>query len=201
MAMTEVRWHRSSTPAALFAFLTEAGRVSDRKWRLFATACHRRLKESRSAEVAAERLAVVELAERFADGQASEEELATGRQRRAWVVANPEAVRAARQFAQSSGKYPPNAVKADLLRDLFANPFRTVTFKTAWRTPAVVSLAQAAYGERLPPHFDLDGVRLAILADALEEAGCADGAILAHLRSSGPHVRGCWAVDLCLNRK
>ena len=40
--------------------------------------------------------------------------------------------------------------------------------------------------------------RLPILADALEDAGCDDEAILGHLRSHGPHVRGCWAVDLCL---
>jgi hypothetical protein len=43
----------------------------------------------------------------------------------------------------------------------------------------------------------LDNARLAVLSDALEEAGC-DDAILSHLRSPGPHVRGCWAVDLCL---
>jgi hypothetical protein len=37
-----------------------------------------------------------------------------------------------------------------------------------------------------------------ILADPLEDAGCTDDAILSHLRAPGPHVRGCWAVDLCL---
>jgi hypothetical protein len=37
--------------------------------------------------------------------------------------------------------------------------------------------------------------RLAVLADALEEAGCADALLLAHLRSPGPHVRGCFALD------
>jgi hypothetical protein len=37
---------------------------------------------------------------------------------------------------------------------------------------------------------------LPILADALEEAGCTDDEILGHLRGSGPHVRGCWVVDL-----
>ena len=41
---------------------------------------------------------------------------------------------------------------------------------------------------------------LPILADALEDAGCADAAILDHCRGPGPHVRGCWAVDLLLGK-
>jgi len=35
-----------------------------------------------------------------------------------------------------------------------------------------------------------------VLADALEDAGCADADLLEHLRSPGPDVRGCWALDL-----
>lgn len=46
----------------------------------------------------------------------------------------------------------------------------------------------------------LDPVRLAVLADALEEAGCTDEAALAHLRSGGPHVRGCFVLDAVLGR-
>jgi hypothetical protein len=45
----------------------------------------------------------------------------------------------------------------------------------------------------------LDPQRLAVLADALEEAG-AEGELLEHLRGAGPHVRGCWAVDVCLGK-
>ena len=40
-----------------------------------------------------------------------------------------------------------------------------------------------------------------ILADALEEAGCCDEQILNHCRSGGPHLRGCWVIDLILNRE
>ncbi len=47
----------------------------------------------------------------------------------------------------------------------------------------------------------LDNDRLAVLCDALEEAGCDDAAIIEHLRSPGPHVRGCWALDLLLNKE
>ena len=46
-----------------------------------------------------------------------------------------------------------------------------------------------------------DFSRLPILADALEEAGCADADILGHLRGPGPHVRGCWVLDLLLGMR
>jgi hypothetical protein len=64
----------------------------------------------------------------------------------------------------------------------------------------VVRLAQAAYEERHLPAGTLDDGRLAVLADALEEAGCTDTDIVGHLRGPGPHVRGCWPVDLCLGK-
>jgi hypothetical protein len=38
------------------------------------------------------------------------------------------------------------------------------------------------------------------LGDALMDAGCDNNAILDHCRSAGSHVRGCWVVDLVLNR-
>jgi hypothetical protein len=56
----------------------------------------------------------------------------------------------------------------------------------------VCKLAQGIYEDRA---FD----RLPVLADALEDAGCT-AAILDHLRGPGPHVRGCFAVDLILGR-
>ena len=62
-------------------------------------------------------------------------------------------------------------------------------------------LARPAYEDRLLPSGHLDPVRLAVLADALEEAGCTDESILTHLRSAGPHVRGCWALDLVLGKE
>ena len=70
----------------------------------------------------------------------------------------------------------------------------------AWNDATVVRLAQAAYEERHLPAGTLDNGRLAVLADALEEAGCTDADLLSHLRGSGPHVRGCWPVDLCMGK-
>ena len=47
--------------------------------------------------------------------------------------------------------------------------------------------------ERLGIAFDPD--RLAVMADALEDAGCTDSSILAHCRQPGKHLRGCWVLD------
>jgi hypothetical protein len=94
------------------------------------------------------------------------------------------------------------AAQAGLLRCLFGNPFRLVVLDAVWQTSTVVSLAQAAYEERILPSGHLDADRLAVLADALEDAGCSDAEILSHLRGpSGPHVRGCWALDILLDKR
>jgi predicted RNA-binding protein with RPS1 domain len=39
-----------------------------------------------------------------------------------------------------------------------------------------------------------------VLADALEDAGCVEAVVLAHLRDRGPHARRCWVLDLLLGR-
>jgi hypothetical protein len=93
------------------------------------------------------------------------------------------------------------AAQAALLRDVLGNPFRPVTVSPAWQTPQVVALAQAAYDQRELPAGTLDTTRLAVLADALEEAGCEQADILNHCREPGVHVRGCWAVDLLLGKE
>jgi hypothetical protein len=87
------------------------------------------------------------------------------------------------------------AAQAGLLRCVFGNPFRPLTVDPAWRTPAALALARSAYDERHLPSGHLDPVRVGVLADALEEAGATDAALLGHLRGAGPHVRGCHAVD------
>jgi hypothetical protein len=81
----------------------------------------------------------------------------------------------------------------EFLRDIFGNPFRPVAFTDSWRSETVVALATSIYADRA---FD----RLPVLADALEEAGCDHPDVLAHCRGPGPHVRGCWVVDLLLGK-
>ena len=82
---------------------------------------------------------------------------------------------------------------SDLVRCIFGNPFRPATLDPNWRTSTVLTLAQGIYDERA---FD----RLPILADALQNAGCANEEMLAHCRGEGPHARGCWVVDLVLGK-
>jgi hypothetical protein len=91
-------------------------------------------------------------------------------------------------------------VLADLLREIMGNAFRPESFNPALRTPTILSLGQAAYEKRQLPSGHLASTRLAVLADALEDAGCADAELLGHLRGPGPHVRGCWALDAALGK-
>jgi len=77
------------------------------------------------------------------------------------------------------------------LRCILGNPFRPAQLDRCWLTSNVASLAESIYADQA---FD----RLPILADALEEAGCTNAEVLGHCREPGPHVRGCWVVDLLL---
>jgi hypothetical protein len=88
-----------------------------------------------------------------------------------------------------------------LLIDIFDNPFRPVSLNPDWLTPTVTNLAAAAYEERQLPSGHLDAGRLAVLADAMEDAGCNNLDILSHCRQPGEHVRGCWVVDLLLGKE
>jgi hypothetical protein len=82
---------------------------------------------------------------------------------------------------------------ADLFRDIFDNPFRPVAFSPSWRTDTALALARQMYESR-------DFSAMPILADALQDAGCDNDDILNHCRGPGPHVRGCWALDLVLGK-
>jgi hypothetical protein len=73
------------------------------------------------------------------------------------------------------------------------NPFHPIALDPMWLMPSVKHLAEAIYEDRA---FD----RLPILADALEDAGCTNADILNHCRQPGEHVRGCWVVDLLLDK-
>jgi hypothetical protein len=89
-----------------------------------------------------------------------------------------------------------------LLRDIFNNPFNPLRpVSPVGGDCTVRHLAEAIYQERRMPEGTLDAGRLAILADALLDAGCNDEELIAHCRSEGPHVRGCFAVDLILGKE
>ena len=87
--------------------------------------------------------------------------------------------------------------QADIVRDLFGNPFRPAPQPKrqwlTWNNGMVVAITHGIYAERA---FD----RLPILAEALLDAGCDDDVLLGHLRGPGPHVLGCWALDILLGK-
>ncbi len=84
---------------------------------------------------------------------------------------------------------------AELIREVFGNPFRPVAFSPNWRTDTALTLARQMYDAR-------EFSAAPILADALQDAGCDSDDLLNHLRdTSATHVRGCWALDLVLGKE
>ena len=80
------------------------------------------------------------------------------------------------------------------MRCVIGNPFRPISFSPDWRTDTVVILSRQMYESR-------EFSAMLILADALQDAGCDSADILNHCRGPGPHVRGCWVVDLVLGKE
>ncbi len=194
----------------------------------------------------------VEIAERYADGEATWDEVVTAHEgaRRAqeqagreWpeilamYVCGTDAGQVARSMTEPGRDISP-ITGAALLRDVCGNPFHDLSCRKqscsrcgmacgglscggdanrwycvtcsdhagqtvyaaapldawlAWNGGTAPRLAAVIYSSG---DFSL----LSILADALEDSGCSDAAILAHARSAGPHVKGCWLVDLLLGK-
>jgi hypothetical protein len=93
-----------------------------------------------------------------------------------------------------------------VLRDVFGPlPFRTVAVPPSlftWQNGTIARLVEAGYEIRRIPAGTLEPERLGVLADALEEAGYCEQKVLSHLRQQeGQHWRGCWVLDLLLNKK
>jgi hypothetical protein len=88
----------------------------------------------------------------------------------------------------------PHAYLPAIMRDIFGNPFRPVTFSPSWRTDTALALARQMYESR-------DFGAMPILADALQDAGCDSDDVLSHCHDEKvTHVRGCWVVDLVLGK-
>jgi hypothetical protein len=189
--MTEREWADCTDSNEMLAYLLQSGRASDRKRRLFTVASYRRVWHLLSDERSR---TAVEVSERHADGLASRAEVDA-----AWEAAEAAGHRGwdphLPVYAALAGAAERTA-QCPLMRDIFGSPFRPVSLNSAWlawNDGIIRKLAQAIYEERA---FD----RLPVLGDALEEAGCTDAAILSHCRGPGPHVRGCWVIDLLLGK-
>jgi hypothetical protein len=248
----EQEWLTGDDPARMLEFLR--GKASDRKLRLFACACCRQVWDQLSDPRSRKAL---EVAERYADGEATDDERRQANQAATIVasfVPETETQRYAASFDCVSAAFVPLSIsincilseplaipaslQAALLRDLVGNPFRPISVETtpgSWAVSTVKGTGELTYQQRTnstvlaiarrayDEHCPADS--LAILADALEDAGCTSEDLLRHLRGqercrvcradgnlcqfcwsagwqslSGPHARGCWAVDLVLGK-
>jgi hypothetical protein len=243
--MTEADWLACSDLQPMLDWVR--GSASERKMRLFAVACCRRISHLLNDERSRQAL---EVAQRYADGLGTDDGLeearesasdatgathrsatAAGWSRITWIanaaanaahsvcghwenwlsdtrlfetpgwsaraLAGPEVEGVLSDLPHREDFEAEQAIQCQLLRDLFGLlPFREPKLNGAilqWQEAAVIKLAQGIYEDHAFDH-------LSVLADAIEEAGCADAAFIDHLRSTGPHVRGCWVVDLILGK-
>jgi hypothetical protein len=206
--MTEGQWLACDDPQRMLSFLNdEGGGLTGRKLRLFACAASR-LVGSTSDKRLRE---AIDIAERYADGNATSKDLQYARHLSEPIImsrGDPAALESVLTLATANsasrawhavpfvpdGDKGKRLAQAALLRCVVGNPFQYHTLEQSWLTSTVANLAQAIYDDR---GFD----RLPILADALEDAGCTNQDILNHCRGGGEHARGCWVVDLLLERE
>jgi hypothetical protein len=211
--MTEEEWLHGTQPKKMLGFVR--GKYSTRKFLLFSCASCRRVWD-RVTDVRSRH--AVETAERSTDGLASEMDIEwarvgaeqaripddihafDSRPSRAAYACLSDSAFAVNDLLLANRGMAGRRSHASLLRDIFGNPFRPIFVDPACLTTDVVWLAQAAYDDRFLPSGELEHDRLAVLSDALEEAGCTDPDLLDHLRGPAPHVRGCWALDLILGK-
>ena len=223
--MTEAEWMACGDPHPMFVYLYQNPvpiPATNRKAILFAAACCARLQplvRFRIAKRSVEWLeTIVDSQPTLHDSEAISRSLQRaynksqdGRERAAlnaidgarsgirisnfYVGVWQVALRASRAIAagDQASEATEGFAQCDLLRDIFGNPFRPVSVDPAWLTSDVLALARGIYDDKA---FD----RMPILADALQDAGCADPDVLNHCRGDGPHVRGCWVVDLLLGK-
>jgi hypothetical protein len=198
----------------MLEFLRTGGKLSERKARLFAAACCRRIghfldegqrKAVEQAEWYAERATGRWYPAGGVVGRVSPD--AASAASAAVYAAYPDgdpgvvATYAAAALASADADFDAErGAQAALLRDIFGSPFRpprVAPSVLSWNDGTIVKLASAVYEER-----DFTQGRMGVIADAMEEAGCTDQQVLSHLREQGVHhVRGCFVVDLLLGRE
>jgi hypothetical protein len=221
--MIRSEWEEVGNPHLMLGCLRNV--ATDRKLRLFGIACWLESKQTLAPD-ARKALGTVE---QYADGLLGAEDLwsAFGRlpdvpgrrlavprsldvddARRVsrWTICPTEALPEPRggmwyYVPRLDGYHSEQLAHGRLLQCLFGEPWRRVRFAPTWRTPDACSLAEAALERRDPSTGHLDPVRMALLGDALEDAGCSDRAVLEHCRAGGPHVYGCWVVDRILGQE
>lgn len=201
--MDETQWLGATDPQPLLEYLQDCGPVSERKLRLWSCACVRRCWQQIGNETSRR---AVEVAEQYAEGAASFDDLVRAGQAARSVYLAPLDVETCVETAEvaaiglgaeasgsvvlSSGmpvQPKERAAQAVLFRHIFGNPFRPLPGLA--RLPAtVLALAEALYQG--------DAVAFA-LHDAIVEAGHAGFA--AHFKEAR-HPKGCAWLDAILGK-
>ncbi len=228
--MTEAEWLVCEDPLELLRSIrhlrTMRRRVKQRKQRLFAVACCRRLQvlldDDRTRHC-------IEVAERYADDRATVEELnaAETDANELWLRDAADGARSARLWLCAK-EVNERLISTFAIAHVFRRqreatntPFEPLDGHRTGACPseeqAQCELIREIFGNlfrkaRVDPKWLSETVaalavgiyeerafdRMPILADALEEAGCDNAEVLSHCRKDGTHVRGCWVVDLVL---
>jgi hypothetical protein len=218
--MIEAEWPTSTEPDSMLYQIRDT--ATDRKLRLFAIACAKHnplLPQDHQASW------LIAMAEQYVEGAIDPYRLESARREAerlaedywldAWggigrailvpitvqvAVADPLEIRSVWHMAKSVWDAGDEAIErrwlASVLRDLFGNPWHPVSLDPMlrrWNGGVAVTLAQEMYES-------CEFSRAPLLGDMLEDAGCTDPQVLEHLRGPGPHVRGCWVVDLLLGK-
>jgi hypothetical protein len=192
--MTGLEWQGCENPRLMVEALRSRCEVSDRKWRLFVAAFW----PSRANHLGESREEVID------ESAIMEAWAETGRLPRGYrrsksdeaIFYNEDPFQSVLLTVETpltwtNGRLEAAKFQANILRDLFGNPFRTLAINYRWRTSDVIDLARAIDADRA---FE----RMPILADALMDAGCEDERLIGHCQANEGHVKGCWALDLLL---
>jgi hypothetical protein len=224
--MTEREWLACEDLSRLVLCLTDRGKISNRKFRLFGCACVRDVWDDLPDDALRR---AVETCERFADGLATAEELRAARdaadatyEGNGDIIADHSAI-AVTDLCGTSPSFPMGEGSAAGISAVAAEA--RFSRKLSWDTAR--KRAQRLHCQLLRDIFgnpfrkvkllkkwrtstvvslaaqiyeSRDFSAMPILADALQEAGCDHDDILDHCRGPGLHVRGCWVVDLVLGK-
>jgi hypothetical protein len=218
--MTEAEWLTCEYPETMLKHIRSKNL---RKCRLFACATCERLRPL----VTAVGFKVLDVAERFADGLATQDEI---------KAAQPSEPGWSMAFGTTKDAGSAVAFTVELLEEMYDDPekkednlvgclfaYRWAAMATndvpaEWRHQS--NLLRDIFGNPFRPvafsiewltdtalslarqmYESRDFSAMPILADALQDAGCDNENVLNHCRERGEHVRGCWVVDLVLGRE
>lgn len=214
--MTETEWLTwASDPELMLKLLPTVGTVSDRKLRLFAVACCRRAMTA--ADVRPRTEPFVDVAERFADGEATTNDLQNVRCHPAVSVEHGRTNSALHHACLNAAEAEAGVVMADCAalnaawgatqpRSVMSDDDGISEGRLVREQVDQCALLRDVFGNPFRPlnfnpewrtdtaislarlmYDSRDFTATPILADALQDAGCDNDDILSHCRSEGAH--------------